>query len=271
VDWRGPFQAPFHLAILCWFAVAGMAFLAPQPAPVATPIRRPPLLPPPAAGTQRPQMTVPRLSSKRFHSNGRLDYVRMILGGFFSFILVLSLCRIVARIAHFLWRGYLEPWIMTSVREPERHYFPVVYRILVAGWWIWSFLRSFAALGIDTQQTAGAMLRFSAANNTIGEYLSFLGLVVLTLLLARSLFTTVIGLVSKVVTRMSGDRVVNLRDTWFAGLERPVVYLITLLGMRLAAQLLHPAHGEFLNIHGMVTTAIHPLSHDRALPGSALS
>jgi len=249
---------PLHLAILCWFAVAGMAFLVPPPVttspePSKADAAVPPQAPPDTAALKDGASEI----LKQIPFTWEPHWVRQVLGGFFSFVLVLSLCWIVARIAHFLWRGYLAPWITTSVKEPERHYFPVVYRVLVTGWWIWSLLRSCAALGIDTQETVGKVLLHSAAKNTIGEYLSFLGLVVLTLLLARSLFTTVIGLVSKVVTRVSGDRVVNLRDTWFAGLERPIVYLITLLGMRLAAQILHPAHGEFLNIHGMVTTAIH--------------
>ena len=252
---------PLHLAMLCWFAVVGTAFLAQPPVvPVPPPDEKAAISVPEKAAlaaavpaTKDPAEGL--LQSVSLH--WKPHYTRMILRGFFSFILVLSLCWIVARIARFLWRGYLEPWILTSVREPERHYFPVLYRILITGWWLYAFLRSFSALGIDTQETAGALLRFSAAKNTIGEYLSFLGLVVLTLLLARSLFNTVIGLVSRVVTKLGGDRAINLRETWFAGLEKPVVYLITLLGIRLAAQLLHPAVGEFLDIHGLVTTAIH--------------
>jgi MscS family membrane protein len=262
------FTGPLHLATLCWFAVVGTAFLAQEPAaPPAPPVGGRPAASAPGqsspAATTGPSVTAPAakdqasgiLQSVALH--WKPHYTRMILRGFFSFVLVLSLCWIVARISRFLWRGYLEPWIIISVREPERHYFPVLYRILITGWWLYAFLRSFGALGIDTQQTAGALLRFTAANNTIGEYLSFLGLVVLTLLLARSLFNTVIGAVSKVVAKLSGDRAINLRDTWFAGLERPVVYLITLLGIRLAAQILHPADGEFLNVYGLVTTAIH--------------
>ncbi len=247
---------PLHLAILCFFAVAGTAFLAQPPEPG----------PEPASGKAKVEAKAEAATIdakdgasavlNKVPFQWKPHYTRAILRGFFSFILVLSLCWIVARIARFLWRTYLEPWITTSVREPERHYFPVVYRVLMTGWWIWSFLRSFAALGINTQETAGSLLRFSAANNTIGEYLSFLGLVVLTLLLARSLFNTVLTLASRVVAKVGGDRV-NLRETWFSGLEQPIVYLITLLGIRIAAQILHPASGEFLNIHGIVTTAIH--------------
>jgi MscS family membrane protein len=248
---------PLHLAILCWFAVAGTAFLAQPPVPETQPN--------PSAPQATTEAKIAPESASKDGASAVLNkmpfqwqphYTRLLLRGFFSFILVLSLCWIVARITHFLWRTYLDPWIATSVREPERHYFPVLYRVLISGWWLWSLLHSFAALGINTQQTASALLRFSAANNTISEYLSFLGLVVLTLLLARSLFNTIIGLAARVVSKMGGDRV-NLRETWFAGLEQPVVYLITLLGIRIAAQILNPAAGEFLNIHGVVTTAIH--------------
>jgi MscS family membrane protein len=181
----------------------------------------------------------------------------MLLRGLFSFVLVLSLCWIVARIANFLWRTYLAPWINTSVKEPERHYFPVLYRVLLLGWWLWALVRAVAALGVDSQRSVADLLRVSAGSNTVAQYLSFLGLVILTLLLARSLFNTVVGLVSRVVARTSGDKAPNLRETWFAGLERPVVYLITLLGIRLAAEILHPGGDGFLNVHGIVTTAIH--------------
>ncbi|MBU6302648.1 MAG: mechanosensitive ion channel family protein [Verrucomicrobia bacterium] len=246
-------SGPLHLAILCWFAVAGTAFLAqppePEPAAAKTAVETKAAIPPASKDGASAVL-------EKIPFQWKPHYTRLVLRGFFSFILVLSLCWIVARIASFLWRSYLSPWVTTSVREPERHYFPVLYRVLLSGWWLWSLLHSFAALGLNAQQTAGAFLRFSAANNTISEYLSFLGLVVLTLLLARSLFNTVIGIAARVVAKMGGDRV-NLRETWFAGLEQPVVYLITLLGIRIAAQILNPASGEFLNIHGMVTTAIH--------------
>jgi len=253
-------SGPLHLAILCWFAVIGTAFLADVPVlPDTAPTDDSPAETTPALPAAAPETAEPSPSGLLRQLSGawKPHYTRIVLRGFFSFILVLSLCWIVARIANFLWRTYLAPWINTSVKEPERHYFPVLYRLLLLGWWLWALLRAVAAVGVNPQHSATDLLKVSAGNNTIGHYLSFLGLVILTLLLARSLFNTVVGLASRIVSRATGDQATDLRDTWFAGLERPVVYLISLIGVRLAAEILQPGGDGFLNVHGIVTTAIH--------------
>lgn len=270
-------SGPLHLVLLCWSGVLGTAFLAQEPDLTLTPPRTAVGIEAGVAGgkaapasvtTKGPNATQPiaakpnaaQTSSEitpRLSLSWKAHYVRAILRGLFSFVMVLSLFWIVARLARFLWKSQLEPWVESSVKAPEKHYFPIVYRVLLFGWWFWAFLSGIASIGFDSRQSVGAVLAYSAAKNTIAEYLSFLGLVVLTILSARSLFTLVTRQVTRVIAEHGGAKPVNLQDTWFAGLERPVVYLIGLIGMRLAAEILHPNPGELMNVHGIVTTAIH--------------
>lgn len=272
---------PLHLALLCWAGVVGTAFLVKPP--VHLPSGLPPAAaaatetaggaaaagreamvtatPPAANSAGNPQATGreprPVAVIDRLLEAWKPHYARAVLGGVFSFVLVLSLFWIVARLARFVWKEHVEPWVESSVKAPEKHYFPIVYRVLMFSWWFWALLSGVASLGFDPRQSVGSVLTYSAAKNTIAEYLSFLGLVVLTVLSARSLFTAVIRQASRLVARQTSAKPVNLEETWFAGLERPLVYLIGLLGMRLAAEILHSNPGELLNIHGIVTTAIH--------------
>lgn len=271
---------PLHLLLLCWAGVLGTTFLVPPPpsavtsaAVQAVPAKSPvaPAKPASAAVPRVPGAVVSsgtgtartgaetQASASLAPAAALLQwqphYARVVLRGFFSFIMVIALFWIGGRVAGFVWRSHVEPWVESSVRAPEKYYFPIVYRVLMFGWWFWALLSGIASLGFDSRQSIGSVLAYSAAKNTIAEYLSFLGLVVLTVLSARSVFTMVTRQVTRVMAQHGGAKPVNLEETWFAGLERPVVYLIGLLGMRLAAEILHPDAG--FNVHGIVTTAIH--------------
>lgn len=269
---------PLHLVLLCWAGVLGTTFLTPAPPAASAPaapaavssapaksVRAP--LKPAVPGTPAPAPVVsgnpasarnaaePVMGNPAALLQWQPHYARMLLRGMFSFIMVISLFWIGSRVASFVWRKHVEPWVESSVRAPEKYYFPIVYRVLLFAWWFWALLTGIASLGFDSRQSIGSILAYSAAKNTIAEYLSFLGLVVLTVLSARSVFTMVTRQVTRVLAQHGGAKPVNLEETWFAGLERPVVYLIGLLGMRLAAEILHPDAG--FNVHGIVTTAIH--------------
>lgn len=281
-------SGPLHLALLCWTGVLGTAFLAQPPAAAPAPsekakaavtakaMPRPavsgataPASAPAAGGVAKESnrgpeaghaegVATPPSLAQRLLQSWKPHYARGVLRGIFSFVMVLALFWIGARIARFVWKTHVEPWVESSVKAPEKHYFPIVYRVLIFSWWFWALLSGIASLGFDSRQSVGAVLAYSAARNTIAEYLSFLGLVVLTILSARSLFTMVTRQLTRVMARQAGGaKPIQLEDTWFAGLERPLVYLIGLIGMRLAAEILHPNPGELLNIHGIVTTAIH--------------
>lgn len=214
-------SGPLQLTVLCWLASIGSVVLvensrALRPAPEVE------------TGSSSLMMTI-------FHMIPRENFVYHVVHGLFSFGFVLSLFWIASRLLRLVWRDYMEP----SVRGPERGYFPIVYRVLNLTLWIFAVTTSFSALGLGTREHLDQILSYAAGNNTVGQYLSFLGLLVLTILLARTLFTLLIHVIRQLAKRY-GESEEKLERTWFTGLEQPLIYLITLIGARMACQLLNP-------------------------------
>ncbi|MEM7015584.1 MAG: mechanosensitive ion channel family protein, partial [Verrucomicrobiota bacterium] len=114
------------------------------------------------------------------------------------------------------------------------------------------------ALGYDTVALIHQILAYQAANNSVSQFLGFLAVILFAFLMARTLFNLFTKQFVRFVRR-SGAEVNNIEDTWFSGLERPAIYLISLLGARVACNVLTQAPpGEVQElVFAIATRAVH--------------
>ncbi len=255
---------PIRISVLCWVALQGTVFLVKPPVAMEPVVVMEEAAVPGIGVTvveavevspdgAEPVVEVAETAPAQFldRIQWRPHWTYLTLRAFFQVSLILSLFWIVARLMRFFWKGYLEPWIETSVNGIEKRYFGLMFRLAMLALWLWAILSSIAALGFDSRDEIRQVLGFSAASNTIGAYFSFLGLVLIALLLGRTLFNVLTRVVEKVVTKY-GEETVDLEKTWFSGLERPVIYLITLIGFRIAATATLTPSESFPDIHGII-------------------
>ncbi len=263
---------PIRISVLCWIALQGTVFLVKPPPPVIAPVEssatavegqkgaastpNTPVVAPPVGSAPAPDL--PQAAAEGIASLlvWQPHWTYLVLRAFFKVCLVLSLFWIVARLVRFFWLSYINPWLGKSVRGVEKRYFELIYRLGMIALWLWALLSSIAALGFDSRDQIKRALGYSAANNTVSAYLSFIGLVLLAFLLGRTLFEVLTRGLTKVMAQFGGEKV-HVEKTWFSGLERPTIALITLIGFNFAAAATLTPSKVFPDIHGIAMTGIH--------------
>ncbi len=181
----------------------------------------------------------------------------LIIDGLFTFVMVLSFFWIGSRLLRLVWKALMSTSTLLEDKKPAP-YLPVIYRLLNTGLWIGALLTGIATLGEGAQQFLVNLLGYQAAENSIGSYLAFLGGLMMVMLLARVLFGTLLFSVTRIAARFGAEEV-NLRKTWISGLERPFLYLITLIGFRIACELLNPNAANFPNVHDLLASVVEVL------------
>lgn len=197
-------------------------------------------------------------SGNAWDFNPSRHWVHWVLHSLAALGLWLSIFWMFARILAFLWDDYLNPWVGRTVKGPEAKYFVVIYKALKFGLWVFGIITSISALGYDTVALVHQILAYQAANNSISQFLGFLLLVLFAFLMARTLFNLFTKQFVRFVRR-SGAEVKQVEDTWFSGLERPAIYFISLLGARVACNVLTQAPpGEVQElVFAIATRAVH--------------
>jgi MscS family membrane protein len=154
----------------------------------------------------------------------------------FGVAMRLALFWVLARVVALLWYDYLQPLIAKKIEGEEKRFFPVVYKLVATAIWVFAVVNCITVLGYDAVQLVFDILAAEAMQNSIGQYFAFLGLVLLSLLMARTVF----NLLQRNLMRLAKQRAgkIKIEETWFKGFQRPVIYLITLVGFRASAAVL---------------------------------
>ena len=140
-----------------------------------------------------------------------------------------------SRSLRLFWEGYLWPLIDEHVEGKEKRFFPIIFKVVNIVLWLSMVVTLIQFWGLNAWVLIGKILGLIIADNTIGQYMSFAGLCFFTLILARTLFNQLqkaIRLIQEKTNRQ------DLEAVWFAGLDKPLLYLIILVGMSVAITVL---------------------------------
>ena len=179
-------------------------------------------------------------------------WVHMVFSSGFNIGTRLSIFWVVARLLELGWYEWLFPIIDRNIEGDEKRFFPVAYRLVAVTLWVFAVANCTPVLGYDARELLIQVLSAEALHNTIGQYLAFLGLLLLTLLLARTAFKFVHKNILKFTEQRA--RQLDLEEDWFEAFERPLMYFITLFGFRLATGVL--SNGDGTDLHDIATIAV---------------
>lgn len=179
-------------------------------------------------------------------------WVHSIFSSGFNIGTRLSLFWVAARLLELGWYEYLHPLIERTIESDEKRFFPVAYRLLAVSLWIVALANCTPVLGYDALELLGTVLAAQALHNTIGQYIAFLGLLLLTLLLARTTFNLIHKNLIK-ITKQRAEKL-ELNEDWFEAFEKPLMYFITLFAFRLAMGVL--SNGDGTDLHDIASVAV---------------
>ncbi len=168
----------------------------------------------------------------------------------------LSLFWILARVLEVVWKDVLQPLIDKKIEGDEKRYFPVIYRLIMTIVWVMAVVYCIPVFGYDAVELVGMILGFEAMHNTIGQYMAFIGIALLTMLMARTLYSQINNLILEIAKR---GKIKN-EDVWLEGFEKPLLYLIILVGFRIAAgALTDQVEGQGAAVYGIISAVANVL------------
>ncbi len=146
-----------------------------------------------------------------------------------------NLFWLLSRSLRMAWDDYLWPLIDKNVEGKEKRFFPIIFKVLNIVLWLSMVVTLIQFWGLDAWVLIGKILGLIIADNTIAQYLSFAGLCFFTLILARTLFNQLQRAIRIIQHRTNRQ---DLEEVWFSGLDKPLLYLIILIGMSIAITVL---------------------------------
>ncbi|RJO66094.1 MAG: mechanosensitive ion channel family protein [Myxococcales bacterium] len=164
----------------------------------------------------------------------RAHWVHWGASHLFAVAVRLAAFWLAARILEVLWKELLRPAIDRSIQGEEKRYFPVLYRLAQTFLWITAVIYCIPVFGFDAVTLVHTILSYQALHNTVGQYIAFLSLALLTMLLARML----VGKLRQLLRELARRRAVANEEAWFKGLEKPLLFFVILIGFRLAISVL---------------------------------
>lgn len=172
----------------------------------------------------------------------------------------LAIFLLLYKVVDVLWNLVIQPWIDRVVTGKEARFFPVIYRVINTVLWLAALIYTLPVFGLDAASLVSKSLATEALSNTIAQYLAFIGLMLLTLLLARTIFSQIVRLLHHLQNKRRDTSEELDHLPWFGGLERPGLYLIILIGFRAAVEVLTDyVGGEHALVHNIASSLVNIL------------